>query len=240
MKYMGSKNRIAKEILPIILKDRTPEQHYVEPFCGGCNLIDKVDGRRIANDNNIYLIELWRALVGGWIPKKYYDRAVYNLLRKEKLGNYPLVGWLGICCSYSGKWFGGFAGKVKTKGGIRNYQLEAYNNVMKQVPNLIGVKFCSGSYDSLNVPKNSIIYCDPPYEHTTKYKDDFDHVKFWEWVRQKSKLGHKVFVSEYSAPKDFKCVYSKDVKSSLSANGKSGSSKNSVEKLFIHKAQGIS
>ena len=29
MKYMGSKARIAKEILPIILKDRKPEQCYV-------------------------------------------------------------------------------------------------------------------------------------------------------------------------------------------------------------------
>lgn len=35
MKYMGSKNRIAKEILPIILRDRKPNQWYVEPFVGG-------------------------------------------------------------------------------------------------------------------------------------------------------------------------------------------------------------
>ena len=57
MQYMGSKNRIAKEILPIILKNKTEEQVYVEPFCGGCNMIDKVEGKRIANDYNEYLIE---------------------------------------------------------------------------------------------------------------------------------------------------------------------------------------
>ena len=34
MKYMGSKNRHSKQILPIILKDRSPEQWYVEPFVG--------------------------------------------------------------------------------------------------------------------------------------------------------------------------------------------------------------
>ena len=34
---MGSKNRIAKFILPIILKERKPEQWYVEPFAGGMN-----------------------------------------------------------------------------------------------------------------------------------------------------------------------------------------------------------
>lgn len=44
MKYMGSKRRIANEILQIILKDRTPNQYYVEPLCGGCNVIDKVGG----------------------------------------------------------------------------------------------------------------------------------------------------------------------------------------------------
>ena len=35
MKYLGSKNKIAKYILPIILKDRTEGQYYVEPFMGG-------------------------------------------------------------------------------------------------------------------------------------------------------------------------------------------------------------
>ena len=58
MKYMGSKRRIAKEILPIILKNRKQGQYYVEPFVGGCNIIDKVDGNRIGNDINKYLIAL--------------------------------------------------------------------------------------------------------------------------------------------------------------------------------------
>ena len=44
MKYMGSKARFAKDLLQIILKDRTEEQYYVEPFVGGCNIIDKVKG----------------------------------------------------------------------------------------------------------------------------------------------------------------------------------------------------
>jgi len=42
MKYMGSKNRIANEILPIILKDRIENQYYIEPFCGGLGTFDKV------------------------------------------------------------------------------------------------------------------------------------------------------------------------------------------------------
>ena len=56
MKYMGSKARFAKDLLPIILKDRKEQQYYVEPFVGGCNIIDKVNGKRIASDSNKYLI----------------------------------------------------------------------------------------------------------------------------------------------------------------------------------------
>ena len=36
---------------------------------------------------------------------------------------------------------------------------------------------------------------------------------------------------------DFICIWEKEVKSSLSANGKSGGNKNSIEKLFIHNSQ---
>ena len=62
MKYMGSKARIAKEILPIILKGRTPGQWYVEPFCGGLNTICLVDGNRLANDKNKELIAMFVGL----------------------------------------------------------------------------------------------------------------------------------------------------------------------------------
>jgi len=62
MKYMGSKRRIAKEILEIILKNRQENQWYAEPFCGGCNSLDKVPGKRIASDNNRYLIALLKEM----------------------------------------------------------------------------------------------------------------------------------------------------------------------------------
>ena len=55
MKYMGSKNRIAKEILPIMLKERG-QRTWVEPFVGGANMIDKVQGERIGADLNEYVI----------------------------------------------------------------------------------------------------------------------------------------------------------------------------------------
>ena len=53
MKYMGSKARHAKEMLPIILKDRKEGQWYVEPFVGGCNMIDKVNGNRLESFQSV-------------------------------------------------------------------------------------------------------------------------------------------------------------------------------------------
>jgi DNA adenine methylase len=72
MKYMGSKNRHANELLPIILSNAIYSQTYIEPFCGGCNMIDKVPLKnRIANDSHYYLICLFKAIVNGWIPPEY-------------------------------------------------------------------------------------------------------------------------------------------------------------------------
>ena len=234
MKYMGSKARFSKEILPIILKDRKPEQWYVEPFAGGMNAICEVQGNRIANDIHSHLIQMWRELVGGWIPKKY-TREEYKQIRENK-GKYPPheVAWVGFNCSYSGVYFSGFAGETKTKiGTVRDYQTEAIKNVLKQVPKMKGVIFQNKPYYELELPPKSIVYCDPPYEGTSKYKvDEFDHNLFWNWVRNISRQGHTVFVSEYNAPADFKCVWEKEAKSSLSANGKTGCNKVSVEKLF--------
>ena len=62
-----------------------------------------------------------------------------------------------------------------------------------------------------------------------EYKDDFSHGAFWQWCRNKAKEGHKVFVSEYNAPKDFECLWQKEIVSSLT---KETGSKTGVEKLF--------
>src|SRR6187549_3973424 len=100
MKYMGSKARIAKDILPIMLKDRKPEQYFYDLFAGGMNLIDKVDGNRTANDLNYYLIKMWKELQGGWIPKRI-DKFFYDDVKKNK-EDYPpyIVGWVAFNCSY--------------------------------------------------------------------------------------------------------------------------------------------
>jgi DNA adenine methylase len=236
MKYMGSKNRIAKHILPIILKDRKPDQWYVEPFVGGANMIDKVDGKRIGSDSNEYLICLLKALQDGYIPPDFVTEDEYKSARIEK-NLEPRTAFIGFGCSYSGKWFGGYARNVRKDAPdaerlnmtTRNYCGESKRNLLKQLPNIIGINFLSCGYKDLEIPINSIIYCDPPYANTTSYKDKFSHEEFWQWCRDKKAQGHTIFISEYNAPEDFECVWEKEVNSSLT---KDTGAKKATEKLF--------
>lgn len=76
-----------------------------------------------------------------------------------------------------------------------------------------------------------MVYCDPPYSNTEKYNGlEFDHDAFYEWVRSRD---YPVYFSEYNAPDDFTCIWSKE-KIRLMAGGKSAHNK-ATEKLFIHK-----
>lgn len=228
MVYMGSKNRIAKELIPIITKDLKPNQWYCEPFVGGANMIDKIEHPyKLGADNNKYLIALLEAVQNGQELPEYITKDEYIAVKTNK-DNYPdwYVGFVGFVCSFRGKFFGGYSGYYTTKTGIqRNYIKERINNILKQ--NLDGIKLVCSSYDALDIPANSIIYCDPPYNGTTKYKDSFDSDAFWQWCRDKAKEGHTVYVSEYNAPEDFKCIWEKQINSNLG-----GTSKTATEKLF--------
>ena len=236
---MGSKNRIAKHILPLMLKDRKEGQYWVEPFVGGANMIDKVDGNRIGADFNDYLIEALKLIRDdvNSIPQVITE-SEYNSA-KELRPLTGLVGFIGFAMSFGGKWFGGYRRDVAgSKGCIDNMRTQtrrSRDSAIKQSKLIQGVDFVFSSYSELVIPPNSIIYCDPPYEGTTGYKDKFNHSEFWQWCRDKVKEGHTIFVSEYNAPDDFECIWEQEVKSSLSANGVSGGSKKSIEKLFTIK-----
>tara|TARA_R110000823_G_C15823065_1_gene489459 strand:- start:98 stop:802 length:705 start_codon:yes stop_codon:yes gene_type:complete len=216
MKYMGSKNRIAKHLLPIMLENRN-ERTWVEPFVGGANMIDKVEGKRIGADLNEYVTALLNQMSKPNYKSPEISEKKYNYIKKYP-SQYPrwIVGYAATQLSYGAKWFGGYR---RDKIGVRDYCKEAQNNVNKQSENLKGVEFTHSSYKDLEIPANSLIYCDPPYEKvtqkTTKYSIDFDHLVFWEWCRTKTKEGHQVFVSEYNSPSDFKSIWSLEIKSNL-------------------------
>jgi len=238
MRYMGSKRRIAKEILPIILKGRRKGQTFVEPFCGGCNITELVEGPRIANDIHVELIAMYKALQSGWLPPKRITEEEYKRIMKGC--DAPLKGYAGFTHSFGGRYGSTYrrneAPKMGSsiKGLYKNIDYvgnQAYQMVVGQAAALKNVRFVCGQYYELTLPLNSIIYFDPPYENTYTYEvAKFPHRNFWEYVRSCKEDGHTVFVSEYNAPKDFKCVWQKEIKTHL--NSHRGNAFKVVEKLF--------
>ncbi len=240
MKYMGSKSRIKKEILPIIQKviDDNNITMYIEPFAGGCNVIDSIKCKtRIANDLSTPLIELWKAIQRGENLPQAVPKELYDDVRSNQDGiKYPMwyVGAIGYLASYNGRYFdGGYAKEGIEKGRVRNYYNEAKNNILSQKELISDVIFTNKDYKQMKQIKGSLIYCDIPYENTKQYNisKNFDYEVFWNWVRDFSK-DNIVIVSELQAPNDFVCIWEKSVLRSIKSTDKSRAN----EKMFVHKS----
>lgn len=155
---------------------------------------------------------------------------------KNNKSNYPdyYVGLVGFNATFGSKYFGGYARGFKAdKVTPRDIPNEALRNLSEQIPNIIDVEFLCGDYRNNRYTelKNAVIYCDPPYQGTTKYATDtFDYKTFWNWCREMSKNNY-VFISEYNAPEDFLCIWSKGVTTSLKVH----EHENRTEKLFVYK-----
>lgn len=240
MKYIGSKAKIAAEIVPIIQDyiNKYKIKQYVEPFVGGFNVIDKIKcENRLGNDIDplvCALVEDCRenpALLDTLTTptrEHYYD--VRNNPDKFDAWYRAAILFFG---SYNARVYGGcYGATAKTKNGtIRNYFTESKANFIKQLPNLRDILVGCADYRDLRFPKNEkvLIYCDPPYSEGVGYSAKFDTVEFWAWCRLQASAGHIVIVSEYTAPPDFLCVWKKPIKSSLNNRAKTAR----VEKLFI-------
>lgn len=238
MRYMGSKSRVAKHIVPVLqgIIDKEDIRTYIEPFCGGCNIIDKIRcSSKIANDKQLYLIELLENVervkeLPDEVTKEHYSqvRDCYN--KRSQIYENWYIGAIGFLASYNGRFFdGGYGAYVtrKSTGKTYNAYKEAKDNLLSQ--DLSGIKFVSGDYKNLIIPKGSLVYCDPPYEGTKQYgiNKDFNHEEFWNWVRGLSR-DTIVIISEERAPDDFKCIWEQEVQRSMNKDNKY----NKVERLF--------
>ena len=142
---MGSKNRLAKDIVPIIQSyiDKGCGG-YLEPFVGGANIIDKIKcNNKYGSDLNKYLIALLDHIsktindLPDEISEEEYHKIKDN---KDNFKNW-YVGFVGFCCSFGSKFFGGYARGYKTDGKTRrNYASESYRNLRKQAPNLKDIR----------------------------------------------------------------------------------------------------
>lgn len=245
---MGSKSRIAHQIVPIIQKyiDDNKVKNYIEPFVGGANIADKIQcEHKYCSDIREPLIELLKYVQrGGDLPLSI-SKEEYSLVRSnpEEYEKW-YVGCVGFLASYNGRYFdGGYAHlvheKTKTRTRVRNYYKEARNNLLHQASSELfqDIIFRCCDYKELYKKcqfKNCVIYCDPPYQGAKQYSNskNFDYEDFWNEMRKWSKE-NIVLISELRAPDDFTCVWKKQTSRSIKVNDK-----NMVtEKLFMYKEE---
>lgn len=222
MKYLGSKARHAREILDIVLSGHKPGSLYVEPFLGGANTFSRAPLPKLGADIHGPLMAMWGEISRGWTPPQLVTEEDYRLARQLPDSN-PLKGYIGFSMSFGGRYFQGYRRDKKGQAGdfsnMATQSRRSYQSLVKQVPGLLGASLCCSDYSTLSIPNGATVYCDPPYANTKGYTTGgFDHAQFWDWCRGLVHRGCRVFVSEYNAPSDFSCVWTKPTTTSLSTS----------------------
>jgi DNA adenine methylase len=243
MSYQGGKVKIGKRIYKVLknLEEYFEEDKldYLEPFVGFCGVMRHFGfegGRQLnGSDANKDVIAMWQATQKGWEPPTTCTKEKYESLKNSKLISAER-GFIGVACSYSGIFFVGYRGTQTFKNGGKNKTVDSaamtarsVNKISKMVKHVF---FKAGNYQNI-IPKNMLIYCDPPYL-SNKYQQSqffhFDHEEFWDLMRKWSE-DNLIVISEYNAPKDFKAIWSS--KLAVSHNGKTNVK---IEKLFVHES----
>lgn len=228
MVYLGSKKRLAKDIVPI-LQQEIEYNHidtFIDCFCGGCNIVDKIQcNMKVASDVHHGLIELMKHVQNHPedIPEDITEDE-YNYVRDHKT---ELPEWyvalVGFNASYAGKYFGGFG---RDKDNRRRPRAQSVLDTLRK-QDLSNIWFVCCDYKTYSNVEDCLIYCDPPYRKTTGYKHGIAHEDFYNWCRKVSQK-NKVFISEREMPDDFKIVWEKEFKQRIPQDGVT----TRVERLF--------
>ena len=114
-------------------------------------------------------------------------------------------------------------------------QLERLNDSKKLKSKNSQIIFSQKSFEEVEIEKDAIIYCDPPYQLTQKYdkNKNFNHEGFLNWA-----ANHKtpILISEYQiCDSRFKLLAAKQKRSMLSSDKLNGAL-NKAEKLYANPA----
>ena len=206
MRYLGGKTRLAKHLAGAILDDTKSREVYVEPMVGGGSVLAALAPhfeRVYAGDIHEDLILLYQAMQSGWEPPTELSEEQWRELKYSEPS--PLRGFAGFGCSFAGRWFEGYARDSKGT----NYAAQAARKLAKQK---VAATFICTPFDRWPVREGHVVYLDPPYEGTKPYSGTkpFDHKHFWATARAWRELGAHVYVSEFSAPDDWTCIWEKE------------------------------
>lgn len=209
MQYQGGKHNLKRDIGKLIMYHWREGMNYYEPFVGGASILDAVRWlpcQKFASDISPDLIALWKAVQAGWEPPGTVTEEEYHYWKAQTEPS-AMRGFVGYGCSFAGKFFGGYAKphkEVRTKSRVETVK----NSIIGKRQSFDNVVFYLSSYNSIDIPPGSLVYCDPPYAGTAGYKaGNFNHDAFWDWVRLHSKQS-VLLISEFNAPGDFQAIMS--------------------------------
>lgn len=232
MNYLGGKAMIAKWVAEHVLLRKGDRTHYLEPFLGSGAVFREIAphfSTTVASDIHPDLILMWQALVNGWIPPETITREEYQQLKKAEPS--ALRGIVGFGSSFRGKWFGGYDTFISPKRDGKTFKGSAVNKSLSLVPILKHATITCCSYQDHSPNSSTVVYCDPPYAHSTGYSHSFNSESFWSTMRKWREVGATVIISERTAPSDFSVIASRTRCSPL--KNKKGSSSTMVENLYI-------
>ena len=237
MAYVGGKKKCADHIIELLNLPKFDNMDYLEPFVGYAHVLRRVKNKKsyTGNDVNALLITLLKNIqLGKHRPFPNITREQW-LKYKNQPPNSVSINRAIAAFAYS---FRGAEFKSYThKSHGRNYPEERlkYYDELNSNENFNKTKLMNYDYRKLK-PKGKLIYCDPPYVNTHGGYNSwavFDTNEFWEFMRKWSK-DNIVYISETTAPPDFKCVAKRE-KLNFMKPLKAGESRVSrVERLFTY------
>lgn len=261
MRYCGSKRKFMKDLLPILMNNTDENTLFVDVFGGGMNVISQIPLKyKIANDNSTPMIELWNALkhhalqpdyplpplIKDNVSKQEYLDVKNDYYNKTHKYSPAEIGFVSTALSYGGAFFAGYANFNPNRN--ENHVREAYNGLMRQLvtfKHLNTTTFINDDYQNIEQhindyirkynlhPSKIILFCDPPYANTRGYHSSFNNQHFWTWAKSIAINNHYIlFVTEYSAPQEFTCIWAKQKKDGMKSSVSGTQQQCKTEKLF--------
>jgi DNA adenine methylase len=199
LRYPGGKSQRSTRLLR--LADQT-RKHYVEPFAGGLGMLFRARRERMfntyrANDLDANLINFYTILRDYpdelierlWTYYQLHgagDEELFHLSREDLASGSELKRAVAFFVinrwAVKGDFNGGMIRTTKTRNGMSPRLLDRlplYSELLR------GVTLTNVDYREVEIPRNTFVFLDPPYENTgeTLYSHTVDLTDFGIWAK---------------------------------------------------------
>lgn len=202
--YMGSKTKIA----PDIIRQLPRGERFVDLFGGGfamshAAILSNHFNSVLYNDFNPLIVELIRkGLRGDYNYSKFKPEFITREMFDREKEKDPYIKYI---------WSFGSDGQ--------HYLFGKEIEPLERLERLQQLELSNISFEKYEHRPGDVVYCDPPYEGTADYGQEFPHTAFYEWVFSRD---YPVYFSSYQiSDRRFKLVWAKRLKSSFGGGNNS-------------------